>query len=95
MQQLQKSLKIWRKFVQQCRNRNIPILCLSFQSWLSSAGVSLATLDNVKATVYNVGLTDPRDLKALNLRDKKTRVVTDQSAEPPLSTVSLQQTAKM
>ena len=71
------------------------VMSLFFQSWLSSAGVSLATLDNVKATVYNVGLADPRDLKAINLREKNARVVNDQSAVPPLTTVSLQQTAKM
>ena len=64
-----------------------------FQSWLSSAGVSLATLDNVKATVYNVGLADPRDLKATNLREKKGRATSDLSADPPLSTITLQQTA--
>ena len=64
-----------------------------FQSWLNSASVSLAHLDNVKAKVYNVGLADPRDLKATNLRDKTNRNYNELPANPPLSTLSLQQTA--
>ncbi|KAK3088107.1 hypothetical protein FSP39_014759 [Pinctada imbricata] len=70
------------------------IRAIASKNWLSSAHVSLRHLDQVKATVYNVGLQDARDLKATNIptsgRTGRSRSFTDLTADPPLSAVSLQ-----
>ena len=81
------------------------------QDWFKPASVSLARLDRVKpvATVYNLGLRDPRDLQAGRGKPAPvtaTTAVTAASpvaatpdllsglqAEPPLSTLSYQKAA--
>ena len=57
-----------------------------FQDWLKPASVSLAKLDEVKANVYNLGLADPKQLKATsgNLTVKQIDSI---NTQPPLSSL--------
>ena len=74
---------------------------LTFQHWMKPASVSLAKLDQVKAKVYNLGLTDQQSLKA---RPGSGRVTSARGqpgigstlqldTQPPLSNVSSQRHA--
>jgi hypothetical protein len=58
---------------------NLTVKFHSSQTWLNSASTSLANLDKVQTSVYNVGLADPRDLKATNLRSRRK---VDSSGQP-------------
>lgn len=62
-------------------------MSFDFQNWLKPAGVSLSRLDQVKPSVYNVGLTDFRELRATSLqgRVKRTESNTELSHDPDLS----------
>ncbi|XP_060590920.1 muscle M-line assembly protein unc-89-like [Ruditapes philippinarum] len=55
------------------------IKSIAKKTWLNSASTSLANLDKVQTSVYNVGLADPRDLKATNLRSRRK---VDSSGQP-------------
>ncbi|KAJ8300260.1 hypothetical protein KUTeg_021779 [Tegillarca granosa] len=71
-----------------------PIRNISSKKWLNSAGVSLANLNQIQASVYNIGLVDAKNLRAPSSlsREKRSGSYGDISATPPLSTVSLQKT---
>ncbi|KAL3871197.1 hypothetical protein ACJMK2_039213 [Sinanodonta woodiana] len=69
-----------RDRVDQCEE----IRTIANKKWLSPAQVSLNHLDRIKAKVYNFSLTDVKDLKATNIRERSP--LTD----PPLSTFSQQ-----
>ncbi len=61
-----------------------------FQDWLKPASVSLAKLDQVKAKVYNLGLSDAKQIKATNngARARSASQPRDNpDAEPPLSSL--------
>ncbi|XP_076454905.1 uncharacterized protein LOC143289720 isoform X2 [Babylonia areolata] len=68
------------------------------KDWFKPANVSLARLDKVKpvATVYNLGLRDPRDLQTGRGKTTPlpvTNLLSELQTEPPLSTVSYQKAA--
>ncbi|KAL8608186.1 hypothetical protein ACOMHN_016641 [Nucella lapillus] len=68
------------------------------KDWFKPASASLARLDKVKpvATVYNLGLRDPRDLQAGRGKTAPVPVaslLSELQTEPPLSTVSYQKAA--
>ncbi|XP_074654427.1 uncharacterized protein LOC141908325 [Tubulanus polymorphus] len=67
------------------------IRAVASKNWLNSAYVSLAKLDEVKAKVYNVGLSDARQLKAKPI----TKVISKHQLQmkPPITSVMSQRTA--
>ena len=74
----------------------IIFLCFhSFQDWFRSSSVSLAKLDEIKASVYNINpdknAQSLRPTSAVSTRSRGHRgqSYTDLQAEPPLSTVGL------
>ncbi|XP_046370326.2 uncharacterized protein LOC124144803 isoform X1 [Haliotis rufescens] len=71
------------------------IRVIAAKNWTGPASVSLARLDQVKTTVYNLGLADPRDLKAPSVydRNRRNQFLSEIQTDPPLSTVNLQKNA--
>lgn len=68
---------------------------LYFQNWLSSTHSSLQHLDKIKTSIYNVGIHDPKELKATNLssRGQRSQSFTDLAVDPNAPLLSLQQNA--
>lgn len=68
---------------------------LCFQNWLSSTHSSLQHLDKIKTSIYNVGIHDPKELKATNLssRGQRSQSFTDLAVDPNAPPLSLQQNA--
>lgn len=86
------------ELVQQCDE----IRAIAKKDWFKPASVSLAKLDQVKAKVLNINLTDARSLRAVHRRPPPSPSVTpagtastlsDLHTEPPLSTLSYQKAA--
>ncbi|CAH1785728.1 unnamed protein product [Owenia fusiformis] len=62
------------------------------KNWLSPASVSLQKLDQVKPALYNVGLADPKELKATVTRTARAVIRSDIDTQPPLSNLISQKT---
>ncbi|XP_061164596.1 uncharacterized protein LOC133173631 [Saccostrea echinata] len=80
---------------EELENQCNEIRAIASKNWLSSAHSSLQHLDQIKTSVYNVGIHDPKDLKATNLshRGQRSQSYTDLANTPNGPPVSLQKNA--
>ncbi|PVD22139.1 hypothetical protein C0Q70_17944 [Pomacea canaliculata] len=66
------------------------------KDWFKPTSTSMAQLEQVKTTIYNLGLHDPRELRATKGRTLAAaphNTFRDLCTEPPLSSISYQHTA--
>jgi hypothetical protein len=88
---------ILHSFTQSCKKLFLWMWTYSdlLQNWLSSAHSSLQHLDQIKASVYNVGIHDPNHLKATNLssRSQRSQSFSNLVADPNAPPLSLQKNA--
>ncbi|XP_062612753.1 titin-like [Saccostrea cucullata] len=80
---------------EELENQCNEIRAIASKNWLSSAHSSLQHLDQIKTSVYNVGIHDPKDLKATNLshRGQRSQSYTDLANTPNGPPVTLQKNA--